>query len=893
MEKEEISKKKDGRTFSPLRFMQVALAITLFFSITYMYQFVTVSITLRSVNDSEDSKDVGIVRNRVLGHSILHLQGFEAAHKFVSDYDIEQGPLYILFMSDADENGKYWCPDCERAKKPVMDAFNRAPRGSKLVEIRVGPQSYWSDYMNEFRQNQLFYLDHIPTLMRYEGGGNSSTMLTESFCNDPDLLDYVFRVNKPLAGKPHENKVLTMTSPTEVINYVGTYDHSHPLFLFFVSGNHDFNGRLWCPYCDRADVAVMHYFNYTALDDAVLIRIVVSNSYKEWKKNENPFKQLEFREKVTLLQGVPYLGFVRKDLPANKVHVFQFMPDYVETQKLLTFFKNRPIYYCNLIFGHDLETFCNLIMYDRRRHNHSNVRVWLQRNLWLVTASVLIVIYCIFTVYTTTWMQIYSEQKESKHLTQESHNLMDVTNVFKDNSDNTMEEMASEIEYEEEEDRMKIIDTNDISYVRTVATVPVSRAEVPFKDFNVEEEHEKVISDVPTSEVHDVVKVLPSDEGSTNESVVLLVSETETIDNHYESWNDVDELSDVVNHHAPISDTSASSSESFTNASTLYSSLPIARIRPIEYRKTFDKTRLKVEISEQSGSWIPFENRHHKIVGYNATLEYLQYYTKAADSKEELFLFFTCSTRDGDQDDWNPNCATAREKVYSIFSKSPSTNRLVTIYAGTYEDWMDGNNFTFDDDLRLKAVPTLMRWDGGTPGSLRSTWGVLVDVSILYDPFVRYLFRNTDKEDQLLVKPEVESKEIITVRGYSSYRAYVDSYVTSNFSYPLFMMVLSGRLEHNNRLWCPWCRQSELPVEYAFYAYAPVNAKLLLIETYDNRSEWRNPDNEFKVDPQLAIKGVPWFYRVSSRTLGDPLVYEHIKKKFYLLEALEQVFAPL
>ncbi|KAF4324036.1 hypothetical protein G195_002885 [Phytophthora kernoviae 00238/432] len=323
-----------GRALSPMRFMQLALATTVLFSMAYMYQFVSVSVSLRSAGDSDSEDSGGLLRNRVLGHSVLHLQGFEAGYKFVSEYDVEaQGPLYILFMSDANDDGKYWCPDCERAKKPVMDAFNRAPRGSRLVEIRVGLESYWADYMNEFRQNQLFYLDHIPTLMRYEGGGNSSTMLTESFCTDTALLDYAFRVNKPLAGEPNKNKVITLYTPVEVINYLSTYDSTYPLFLFFVSGYHAFNGRLWCPYCDRADVVVMHYYNYTAPDNAVMVRVMVADTYKKWKLKKNPFKLPDFQEKVAPVRGVPYLGFVKKDLAANKINVHQFMPDYPETDK--------------------------------------------------------------------------------------------------------------------------------------------------------------------------------------------------------------------------------------------------------------------------------------------------------------------------------------------------------------------------------------------------------------------------------------------------------------------------------------------------------------------------------------------------------------------------------
>ncbi|KAI9998833.1 hypothetical protein PInf_003424 [Phytophthora infestans] len=306
--------------------------------------------------------------------------------------------------------------------------------------------------------------------------------------------------------------------------------------------------------------------------------------------------------------------------------------------------------------------------------------------------------------------------------------------------------------------------------------------------------------------------------------------------------------------------------------------------------RQFDKSRLVLETPEQLNASIPFDKRHHVIFGYNATLAYLQLYTKPIDSKEELFLFFTCSGSKGGRDDWNPNCATAREKVYATFAKSPSTNRLVTIHAGPREDWMGGNAFTDDDDLRLKAVPTLMRWDGGKPGALRSTWGVLVDNSILYEPLVRYLFRNADEQDKLLAKPEVETKEIVTLRGYAQYRAYVESYANDGTSYPLFMMMVSGRFQRNNRLWCPWCRQSEMPVEYAFYAYAPANAKLVLVETYDKYSEWRNPENAFKKDPQLAMKGVPWFYRVYPGPPGAALTYQRVKKKFYILEALQQVF---
>lgn len=66
----------------------------------------------------------------------------------------------------------------------------------------------------------------------------------------------------------------------------------------------------------------------------------------------------------------------------------------------------------------------------------------------------------------------------------------------------------------------------------------------------------------------------------------------------------------------------------------------------------FDTSRLVLEMPEQVNASIPFEDRHQTIFGYNATMAYLQLYTKSPDSKEQLFLFFTCSDDKGNRDDW-------------------------------------------------------------------------------------------------------------------------------------------------------------------------------------------------------------------------------------------------
>lgn len=302
----------------------------------------------------------------------------------------------------------------------------------------------------------------------------------------------------------------------------------------------------------------------------------------------------------------------------------------------------------------------------------------------------------------------------------------------------------------------------------------------------------------------------------------------------------------------------------------------------------FDDSRL-VQYVESSSQAVPMEQRHDFIAGYDATIEYLQNYKTPEGSNEQLFLFFVCSDANGTALDWKPICADAKKTVYDIFAKSPSTNRLVTIYAGPEEVWQGPNMLKENDDLRLKSIPSIMRWDGGAPDAKRSTYGMMIDETVLSEPFLRYLFRNTDRVDERLAQPDVKTKEIVTVKGYEQYSRFIDSYKQNGESYPLFMILMSGRWKSNNRLWCPFSRQSELPLEYAFYAFAPRDARFLIVETYDLYKEWKNPDNEFKKDPTLSPKGVPWFFRVYPEA-GGALLFQRVKQRFYMLDSLRLVF---
>ncbi|KAG7388641.1 hypothetical protein PHYBOEH_007783 [Phytophthora boehmeriae] len=585
------------------------------------------------------------------------------------------------------------------------------------------------------------------------------------------------------------------------------------------------------------------------------------------------------------------------------------------------------------------------MMSTRRRSRSHDVpmTLWLRRNMWMIAAVALVIIYCIFMVRTTMLARSFDvREQQNEGETTQSDAMKGALAALKEMGalkDEKLQEQAQEKAEEAAEDgRGQLTQGEGEQEAVGEAEAHNQHSEATTRPRLPPEETEDTVAyddKIPLEDAGDIPMVgttetpAPTEEGddkwtafedlplageASNETAkeggnVQVTAATgaenapeqtamkpmtavvaATTNNSEHLWAG-DEKMPVVQENAGESSEKNHARDPATipevpDAAVSQAPPGVTEERPQSRR--FDVSRLILDMPSQER--IPFEKRHDKVAGYNATLAYLQNYTKPADSKETLFLFFTCSNAQGEQEDWTSHCGEAREKVYATFAKSPSSNRLVTIYAGTREDWRGGNEFTDDDDLRLKALPTVMRWDGGAPGALRSTWGVLVGQSVLYEPLLRYLFHNADEQDKKLAQPEVLTKEIVTLKGYAQYRTFMEEYARSGTPYPLFMMMVSGRFQRNNRLWCPWCRQSEMPVEYAFYAYAPANSKLVLVETYDRYSEWRNPENEFKKDPQLAMKGVPWFYRIYPGPPGQPLTYQRVKQKFYLLEALQSVF---
>lgn len=283
-----------------------------------------------------------------------------------------------------------------------------------------------------------------------------------------------------------------------------------------------------------------------------------------------------------------------------------------------------------------------------------------------------------------------------------------------------------------------------------------------------------------------------------------------------------------------------------------------------------------------------FEERHDVISGYEQTKEYLQNYKRPAGAPESegLFLFFTCSDDDGNPHDWSTLCTEARKKVYELFTKSPAGNRLVTIRAGSEEFWEYRNDFSNDRDLRVKSVPCIMKWEGKNG----ATSGMMIGASLLYEPFVRYLFKNVDKPDQYLKPDATHSKHIITLSSRDEYDAYMTAYRNERTRAPLYLFFVSGRIVDNNRPWCPYCRFSEIPTEYSFYAFAPQNARLVRIEVTKTYKEWKQP-NLFNTDPVLSLRGVPAFFRILPATGGsDELVYQRIIERFDLMETWRGIY---
>jgi hypothetical protein len=282
---------------------------------------------------------------------------------------------------------------------------------------------------------------------------------------------------------------------------------------------------------------------------------------------------------------------------------------------------------------------------------------------------------------------------------------------------------------------------------------------------------------------------------------------------------------------------------------------------------------------------LPSTTRHQKISGYAATMKFLESYQPNPD--ESLFLFFTCSDEQFKASDWSEECTEGKRHVYDVFSKSPGRNRLVTVFAGSEKYWSHQNDFYNDPDLRVKGLPCIMQWEG----LHGRTSGMLVQRSLYDEPFLRYLFKNTDQPEVLFVADDIKNKQIKTVNGYDEYVDAMVAFEHEENPVPTFLMMVSGRFRNNNRPWCPYCRYSELPLEYAFLSYAPKNARMIRVEVTDSYAEWRKR-NEFTRDENLQLKIVPLMFRIQQLPANGTtsIQFTQHKVRYDELASLRELF---
>lgn len=76
----------------------------------------------------------------------------------------------VLFTSEKNEDGSYWCPDCE-AIKPTYPAIEAEAKkaGLPLLIFVAGDRPTWKNPENKFRKHKLIQLKSVPTLGLFDG----------------------------------------------------------------------------------------------------------------------------------------------------------------------------------------------------------------------------------------------------------------------------------------------------------------------------------------------------------------------------------------------------------------------------------------------------------------------------------------------------------------------------------------------------------------------------------------------------------------------------------------------------------------------------------------------------------------------------------------------------
>ncbi|KAG9406396.1 hypothetical protein AC1031_002715 [Aphanomyces cochlioides] len=320
---------------STFRVFQITMALLLFSTVAYIAKFTTVwtSPVFRPTADDVQFEHMVHLQEvlETRGKNRFFVPDFEAAEAFLRQVDLKEGPMFVLLMS-SEVNGSYWCNDCARAKQPFEDALARAPPNTRVLEVSVGAPRDWNDDYNPFRTKSTFHIRKIPALLKYEGNLKTSHLVSEQFVTKPELLNFVFGTKIPMPRPP---KIIR--SADEMLAFVKAYKGDYPLFLSFTSGTNPHTGRLWCPFCDIADLPIQHYFETAAPENAQLVRVVVADSYGAWKENSNPFR----KQFVVRVSAIPTLVRVSKAQPTDEPFVREYLPLFEDTKELQKFFQAK------------------------------------------------------------------------------------------------------------------------------------------------------------------------------------------------------------------------------------------------------------------------------------------------------------------------------------------------------------------------------------------------------------------------------------------------------------------------------------------------------------------------------------------------------------------------
>ncbi|KAF0772220.1 hypothetical protein AaE_002331 [Aphanomyces astaci] len=361
-----------------MRIFQLTMGLLLLSTVGYIAKFTTIWTT-PSLKLTVDEVQLGHMAHlsevlETRGRNRYFVPDYDAAETFLRSVDLTEGPLFVLLMSGED-NGAYWCGDCERARKPISDALARAPSNTRLLEVSVGAPSDWKNEFNPFRTKSTFHIRKIPALLKYDGNLRTSHLLSESFATQPALLDFEF------ASNPHANKVLhsptsykTIRDANEMVAFLEAYQGDYPLFLSFTSAINEHTGgcnlfiylfgpviyfevlgtyilsisrvvsietihhlkcRLWCPFCDIADIPIHYYFDHYAPSNAVLLTVVVADTYLAWKDKKNPFRL----QTIAKISGLPTLSRAVRAAPTDAVTTREYYPFFENIDALQAFYQ--------------------------------------------------------------------------------------------------------------------------------------------------------------------------------------------------------------------------------------------------------------------------------------------------------------------------------------------------------------------------------------------------------------------------------------------------------------------------------------------------------------------------------------------------------------------------